>query len=116
MYDTLFSTMGRIMLCNMGSQGATMVTIFVQAILQGVFRCTIPSRDGYFLSKMSQWSKRKGEETIEEAYTSFAAASIFISMISESFSIIVSGVIYIVFERQRMVFNFGYPEDGSDFR
>ena len=40
-----FSIIGRLFLCNMGSQGATLISVFLQAVLQGVFRGTIVSRD-----------------------------------------------------------------------
>ena len=48
-------------------------------------------------------------ERIEAAQLGFASTSIFMQMITEAFAIVISGIIYIVFERQRMVFNFGYP-------
>lgn len=46
---------------------------------------------------------------MEMALLDFAATSIFMQMITEEFSILISGIIFLVFERQRMVFNFGYP-------
>ena len=111
LFDAFFSIVGRLLLSNMGSEGGTLVNIFLMAVFQALFRATSIQRDLWAMSKFSSYRDllTKSQKETTEKVKKLVTCSIFLQMIIESWSIIMSTLVYFIFSRHRMVFDFGYP-------
>eukprot|EP00519_Triparma_laevis_P008541 CAMPEP_0182519926 /NCGR_PEP_ID=MMETSP1321-20130603/45350_1 /TAXON_ID=91990 /ORGANISM="Bolidomonas sp., Strain RCC1657" /LENGTH=708 /DNA_ID=CAMNT_0024727921 /DNA_START=767 /DNA_END=2889 /DNA_ORIENTATION=- len=99
----------------MGSEGGTLVNIFLMAVFQALFRATSIQRDLWAMSKFYNLHINdrdlltKSQKETTEKVKKLVTCSIFLQMIIESWSIIMSTLVYFIFSRHRMVFDFGYP-------
>ncbi|GMH96709.1 hypothetical protein TrST_g5299 [Triparma strigata] len=111
LFDAFFSIVGRLLLSNMGGEGGTLVNIFLMAVFQALFRATSIQRDLWAMSKFSSYRDllTKNQKETTEKVKKLVTCSIFLQMIIESWSIIMSTLVYFIFSRHRMVFDFGYP-------
>ncbi|GMH76993.1 hypothetical protein TL16_g07258 [Triparma laevis f. inornata] len=115
LFDSFFALVGRLLLTNMGNDGAILVNIFIMAVVQAGFRISTMKRDYWVMSRNKVFRKlmeNKREETMNQLKR-LGTSSIFLQMVLESYSIIMSALIYFVFVKHRMVFDFGYPNDGG---